>query len=116
MNDNTEENDNNEQRKKLLDLGKKIQSKLPKKTPTKTQKEMKYWKDDVEEVKKKLNASALTPIKEEEEEKEQEQEKPCSFEDCSIAGGKKSRKKKTHKRKTRKFKKNRKFKKTSYKR
>lgn len=98
---NTEENDNikeDKQREKLINFGKNFQLKT-KKRPTKTQKDIKKWKPN------------LPTIKE-----EKEQEKPCSLEDCSIAGGKKSRMKKTHKRKTRKFKKNRKFRKTSCKR
>ena len=110
--DDSEENDNTEQRKKLLDLGKKIQqSKPPKKSPTKTQKEMKYWKNVLATMPEK------TPRIDEEKEEEKEEEKDCSLGDlCSVSGGKKSRKNKRRKRITRKFKKNRKFKKTSYKR
>lgn len=106
MDDKPEEN---EQRGRLIKLGEKIkQSKTPKKSLTKTQKEIKYWKDDKNEVK-------IPPTIKEEEEKGKE-ENDCSIKDCSITGGKKSRKNKRRKRITRKFKKNRKFRKTSYKR
>lgn len=97
----------NEQREKLKTFGEKIQQlKTPKKSLTKTQKGMESWKKNYDAIPRK------TPRIDE----EKEEEKDCSIKDCSINGGKKSRKNKRRKRITRKFKKNRKFRKTFYKR